>query len=314
MSETPDQLPKRLPDKPPKKPYRPSLDPILWSCLIYLFGLVVLFIYFPKLQAYVGEVFGSPEQAPQYPILPILLYFFGVVIVMGVVLWKIPISKLRLVLKIFFGVFYTWGVFVLLSLILPFHLAFIPALVIALAAAAGWFFFSIVWLQNLLLVVTLVSIGGVFGALVPPWTIIIFLAAVSIYDILAVTLGYMMWMARKLSEADTLPAFIMPRKATQWQLNLRGSTVQKLFDEEASEREYSLLGGGDLGFPLIFVVSVNFHTGYNAALWVAGFSMLGLIFAYLLQIFLLKGKPLPALPPISFMCIVGYLVAVYLVH
>jgi presenilin-like A22 family membrane protease len=298
----------------PRKIRRTSLEPVLWSCLIYVFALVVLFLYFPKLKAYVGEVFGSPEAVPQYQLAPILIYFFSVVIVLGVVLFLIPVSKLRLVLKIFFAVFYTWGVFVLLSLLLPFHLAYIPALIVGLAAAGLWFFFSLIWLQNLLLIVALVSLGGVFGAMVPPWTVIIFLAVVSVYDVVAVTLGYMMWMARKLSEADTLPAFIMPKKITQWQLNLRGATVQKLFDEESSEREYSLLGGGDLGFPLIFIVSVNFHTGYNAALIVAGFSMLGLIFAYLLQIYLLKGKPLPALPPISFMSIMGYLIAVYLVH
>jgi presenilin-like A22 family membrane protease len=221
---------------------------------------------------------------------------------------------LRLVLKILFAVFYTWGLFILLSLMLPFHLAYIPALVIGLAAAGLWFFFSLVWLQNLLLLVALVSLGGVFGAMVPPWTVLIFLVAVSIYDIIAVSLGYMMWMAKKLSEADTLPAFIMPKGITHWQLNLRGATVQKLFDEEASEREYSLLGGGDLGFPLIFVVSVNFHSSYNAALIVAGASMLGLVLAYMIQIYILKGKPLPALPPISFLSILGYLVATYLVR
>jgi len=46
---------------------------------------------------------------------------------------------------------------------------------------------------------------------------------------------------------------------------------------------------------------------------VAGASVLGLIFAYLLQIFLMKGKPLPALPPICFMAVLGFLV-VYLTH
>jgi presenilin-like A22 family membrane protease len=299
---------------PGKELRRTSLEPVLWSCLIYIFGLALLFIYFPKLQAYVGEVFGPPEAVPQYSLLPILLYFFGVVIVLGVVLFLIPVSRLRLVLKIFFGVFYAWGLFILLSLMLPFHLAFVPALIIGLAAAGAWFFFSLVWLQNLLLVVALVSLGGVFGALVPPWTVLIFLIAVSVYDVAAVSLGYMMWMAKKLSEADTLPAFIMPKKITQWHLNLRGATVQKLFEEESSEREYSLLGGGDIGFPLIFVVSVNFHIGYNAALIVAGGSLLGLVLAYAIQIFILKGKPLPALPPISFMSIMAYLIAVYLVH
>jgi presenilin-like A22 family membrane protease len=300
--------------EPSRKLRRTSLEPVLWSCFIYIFGLVLLFIYFPRLQAYVGEVFPSPEAVPQYSLTAILVYFFSVVIVVGVILYFIPISKLKLILKIFFGIFYAWGIFVLLSLLLPFHLAYLPALIVAILAAGLWYFFSLVWLQNLLLIISLVSLGGVFGSLISPLTVILFLAAVSIYDIVAVSLGYMMWMARKLSEADTLPAFIMPKKITQWHLNLKGSTVQKLFDEASSEREYSLLGGGDIGFPLIFVVSVNFHVGYNAALIVAGASLLGLILAYMIQIYILKGKPLPALPPISFMSIMGYLIATHLIH
>jgi presenilin-like A22 family membrane protease len=82
---------------------------------------------------------------------------------------------------------------------------------------------------------------------------------------------------------------------------------KKIFEEESSERDFSLLGGGDIGFPLVFVVSVFFAYGFSSAVIVAGGAFAGLIFAYLLQIFLLKGKPLPALPPICFLAILGFL-------
>jgi presenilin-like A22 family membrane protease len=291
-------------DKPPTK-RRSGLEPVFWSCFLYILGLVLTFLYIKPVEVYVVT---SGIEVPEYSFLPVLGYFFGVVIAVGLILFFIPVSKLRLALKVLFSFFYIWGIFIILALVLPTA----AAVGIAVIIAAVWFFFSYVWLQNLLLLVTLVSVGVVFGALVSPWTVLYLLLAISIYDIVAVTLGYMMWMARKLSEADTLPAFIMPKSLTQWRLNLKGSTVQKLFDEESSEREFSMLGGGDLGFPLVFVVSVFFAYGYSGAFIVAGASILGLIFAYLLQIYLLKGKPLPALPPISFLSILGFLIVHFL--
>lgn len=279
---------------------RNPLEPVLWSSLLYIIGLVITFLFHGPQESFIDS---QPYPLPQYDILPILGYFFGVVIVMGIILFLIPVSKLKIVLRILFAVFYAWGIFILLSLVIP-----APA-AIAVGAVAGilWLFFPLVWLQNLLLLLTLVAVGVVFGALISAWTVVWVLLAISIYDVVAVSLGYMMWLAKKLSESDTLPAFILPKRAQDWKLNLRGETVQTLFEEEASEREFSLLGGGDLGFPLVFVTSVYFGFGFTGAVIVAAASFVGLIFAYILQIYLLKGKPLPALPPICFLAILGFL-------
>ena len=81
--------------------------------------------------------------------------------------------------------------------------------------------------------------------------------------------------------------------------------------EDKSEKEFSLLGGGDVGFPLLLVVSVFFAYGFARSLAVAGSALLGLAAAYWVQRKMLKGKPTPALPPISVLSIVGFLI-VYL--
>jgi presenilin-like A22 family membrane protease len=289
----------------PESAKRTSLEPVLWACLLYVLGLVLAFLYVSPEKTYVES---QPFTVPEFSLLPIVGYFLGVVIVMGVVLWLIPVARLKLALRVLFGFFYAWGIFILLGLMLPAPLA------IATGVACGlfWLFLPFVWLQNLLLLLTLVSIGSVFGALVAPWTVVWVLLAVSIYDIVAVSLGYMMWLAKKLSESDTLPAFILPKRIRDWALNLKGASVKKLFEEEAAERDFSLLGGGDIGFPLVLVVSVHFAFGFSGALVVAGASVIGLIFAYMLQIFLLKGKPLPALPPICFCAIAGFLIVYFL--
>ncbi len=281
-----------------------KLDPLFWACLFYILGLVITYFYLPKEQTYIGEVLGGA--VPQYSLLPILIYFFAVVVVMGIVLFLVPVRILKIILRVLFTFFYAWGIFILLYILLA--LPWYVALAIGIALGMTWFFLPFIWLQNILLIITLVSVATVFGAQISPWTVVWVLIAISIYDIVAVTLGYMIWMARKMSQSDSLPAFIFPHRLALWTLNLRGATVGKLFDEEAADREFSLLGGGDIGFPLLLVVAVFFKYGMESAFIVAGTSLAGIVFAYLLQIFLLKGKPLPALPPISFLAIIGFLI------
>ena len=127
---------------------------------------------------------------------------------------------------------------------------------------------------------------------------------ISVYDILAVRFGYMMWMVRRLSVSDILPAFIIPKTRTGWNLNLR---AVRLFDEE-TEKEFSILGGGDVAFPLLLIVSVFFAHSFAESVVVAWFTLLGLSAAYWVQRKLLKGKPTPALPPISLLSTIGFIV------
>ena len=63
----------------------------------------------------------------------------------------------------------------------------------------------------------------------------------------------------------------------------------KILDEE-SERGFSVLGGGGIGFSLIIIVSVFFAHGFTHSLVVGGFSLLGLAAAYWVQRKLLKAN------------------------
>lgn len=272
-------------------------------------GFFLLFAYLaPKVAEYV-ETNQIPIEEMQIQIVPILIYFFSAVIVLGVVLFLIPVRFLKYVLRTVFAILYAWGIIIICGLVLPGW----PSIFIGTAVAVVWLIWPMLWLQNLLLLLTLTSVGAVFGVLIPPWTVVWILVALSIYDVVAVRFGYMMWMARKLSESDTLPAFVVPRQNRLWGSSLKNSSMQKVFDSESSDREFSLLGGGDLGFPLIFTASVYAEYGFQGAFIVAVACLVGLLFAYALQIWVLKGKPLPALPPISFVAIIGFLIVRYLI-
>lgn len=279
-------------------------EPLFWSSLILVAAQTfTLYVALREKEFVEANRIISPEVSIGLT----LAYFFGVVVLVGVVLLLVPVAKLRLALKIMFAFLFFWGMFIALGLSLP-----IPAAVaLAIAGALWWLFSPMVWLHNLLLVVALVSVGSVFGFLLSPWTAISFALVASVYDILAVRFGYMLWLAKKLSQTDALPAFVIPRRMSDWNMKLNQAGFSKLFEDSTAERDFSILGGGDIGFPLLLVVSVFFTYGLASSVIVAIFSLLGLITAYWIQRVFLKGKPTPALPPIFIASLIGFLIVYF---
>ena len=279
-----------------------KLSPFLWSGLAMVLALTLaLYVAIRE------KLFFEANQivSPDISLAPVIAYFFGVVVVLALILFIIPLSKLRLVFRILFTLMFAWGIFIVIALILP------PAAAYPLAIIAGiaWLFWARVWLHDLLLLITLSGAGSVFGFLFSPWTFMIFMLIIAVYDVVAVRFGFMVWMADKLSESATLPAFIFPKKIRDWKLNLKNVRVGDLKKEESDRREYSILGGGDIGFPLMLAVSVFFETDLVSAVLVGVFALMGLMSALLIQSFWLKGKPMPALPPIAFFSLIGFLIA-----
>jgi len=280
---------------------RLKLSPPFWSSLILIASQAfTLYVAFREKDFIEANRITPPEISLEVSV----AYFFGAVALLGVILFLVPISKLRIALRIMFAFLFSWGMFIALGLSLP-----IPAAsLISVAGGLMWLFMPRVWLHNLLMIFALVSLGSVFGFLLSPWTAIFLMLVISIYDILAVRFGYMLWLAKRLSDSETLPAFVIPRRTSSWNLNLRQAGFKQLFEDSSAEREFSILGGGDIGFPLLLVVSVFFSYGFTSSAIVAGFSVLGLIGAYWIQLFFLRGKPMPALPPIFFMSLIGFLI------
>ncbi|MFC1861478.1 presenilin family intramembrane aspartyl protease [Chloroflexota bacterium] len=281
-----------------------KLEPVLWGSLILVVSQVfTIYIAFREKDFVEANRITTPDISLQYTV----IYFFIVVIIMGLILFLIPVYRLRFVFRIIFALMFSWGVFIVLGLTLP----VLAAAIISAAAGLLWLFIPLVWLHNLLLIVTLVGVGSAFGFLMSPWTAMSFMLLISIYDVVAVRFGYTVWMAKELSESDTLPVFVLPRRISYWKLNLRKSGFRDLFHDKSAEREFSILGGGDIGFPLLLVVSVFFAYNFASSIIVAVFSLLGLISAFVIQMVFLKEKPMPALPPISFLSLIGLLI-VYL--
>jgi len=298
-----------------------------WSIIIFVVAQMLVFLVISRENAFLqahhiyvppvspGAVSVWPQPLPPAPpgetpapavgsIGPILIYFAAVLIVLGIVLFFVPASVLRWVLRILFASLFSWGVFI----ILVFWLPATAAIIIAATVGVSWIVFPRVWLHDSVMILTMVSLGAVFGRLISPWTSMVLILALAVYDVLAVRFGYMLWMTKKLSESRALPAFVIPRYAPEWSSSLKQSGLTTLVEEKPLERKYSILGGGDIGFPLLLVSSVYFGYGLTGAILVAVFSLLGLICAYLIQKAFLKGKPMPALPPIAVLSLIALLI------
>lgn len=279
-----------------------KLHPLYWSGCILILSQAITFLVALQVKDFLEQQQISP---PAVSLGIPLIYFFGAVVLLGLVLFLIPMSKMRVVFKIMFALLFSWGMFVVLGFFLP----VIVASLISVGVAILWSFRPRVWLHDSLLILTLAGMGAVFGSMLVPWTALIFMVIISIYDILAVRFGYMMWMAKKLSQLETLPAFVIPKDMAGWNLDLKET---RLTEDESSERWFSILGGGDIGFPLLLVASVFFAYGFASSLILAAFSLLGLAAVSCIQAVFLKGKPMAALPPITFACLVGFLIVYFI--
>jgi presenilin-like A22 family membrane protease len=134
------------------------------------------------------------------------------------------------------------------------------------------------------------------------------IGALAIYDIIAVRFGFMLWLTGKLSKVGVLPALVIPKIPSQWRANLRQGSIANVVDQKPAERDYSLLGGGDIAFPCLLTVSVYFAHGLATASIITACTLFGLMLVYFIQAVFLKGKAVPALPPIAAMALVGLMV------
>jgi len=302
-----------------------KLSAVYWGLALFAIAQVLILLVAPRIDPFLEEqdiyVPGQPSQpiswwpgevtlpdgevidVPAHSALgPIVIYVLVAAAVLGITLSLIPLAALKVVLRLVFALLFTWGAFIATVFYVPLPVA------IAIAVAAGtlWFLIPLVWLHNVVLILAVSSLGAVFGRFVTPWTAMAIIGALAIYDFLAVRFKYMLWMADRLSQINALPALIIPKEYSAWNFNL--SKREKVVELDPGRREYSILGGGDIAFPCLLTASVYFARGFAPAAIVALLGFAGLVSVYAIQALILKGRPMPALPPIAAFALVGLLI------
>ncbi len=162
-----------------------------------------------------------------------------------------------------------------------------------------WLRLSTILFHNLVMVLGIAGAGSFLGIGLYPEMVIIILGIFSLYDYIAVyKTKHMIEMAKSMLEAKAIVGFIIPSKLSDF--------WEKLEEVKPGGKFY-ILGGGDIVFPIILSVSV-LQQGILKSLFVFIFSLGGLFLAFWLFNSQKEKNPIPALPPIAFISILGYLI------
>ncbi len=209
-------------------------------------------------------------------------------------------KKKRIIYKSLFIIAVWWGGTITLNL----WLNPLLALILMGLLVFWWHKQPLVLNHNICLILGLAGTGAVLGLSLDPYSVVLLLIVFSIYDFIAVyKTKHMVKMAREMIEHKAVLALIIPQRISG--LGKQLENVRN--DSQAVKREFLILGGGDVVFPLIFCVSL-IPQGIINSLIVAVFALLGLLASFWIFIKQENRKPIPALPPIALFSLIGFLI------
>jgi len=160
---------------------------------------------------------------------------------------------------------------------------------------------SSVLTHNFTMALGLAGVGVLLGLRMEPWWIALLLIIFSVYDFIAVyKTKHMTEMAKEMMKHNVILGLVIPQKVSDFWINVK---------QIQPGRGFMILGSGDVAFPLLFCVSL-IPEGVISALIVAIFSMIGFFVTFGLFIGQRTRKPIPALPPIAFFSIIGFLITI----
>jgi presenilin-like A22 family membrane protease len=170
--------------------------------------------------------------------------------------------------------------------------------ILALTVVALWVALPYVFMHNAVLLLAVSGISTELGFSLSFSTILLLLAILSIYDVLAVyQTKHMVKMFTGLMERGLLLSIVVPFRDRDW--FAKTDTVKP-------RKGFLLLGTGDLAFPLIFAVTA-LTVSLKASLFIAGGATVGAALVFYLLIHQSQRRAIPALPPIAICSILGFL-------
>lgn len=257
-----------------------------------LVGIISIFIAvkFRTLQA------ASEISAAAVPWWQFLIAFgIGTAVILGLM----RIAHGGLFLRAFFYLALFSGISVTFSAFLKDINAIILSLVIIVLYAAA----SYIWLHNAVLILALSGIAALIGGSVKPWSVVLLLVVMSVYDYIAVyKTKHMVKMARTMIAGRAIFAMIFPEHWHGFKMHI---------NEVHPGENFMMLGTGDFVFPIILASSALVISQFAAWL-VFAFSLFGLLAMHLIFISQKIRRPMSALPPLAAFAIIGFLIAIVL--
>jgi len=228
-----------------------------------------------------------------YILIAILIVTVAVLFLMklgGILLWKL---------------WYFLAIWLCLGIALAAFMSSIPAMIIAFLTATYKVFRPALIIQNLTEVLIYGGLASIFVPIMNVSSAVLLLIFISVYDYIAVyKTKHMIKLAKFQSKLKMFAGLIIPYKLGK----LRRKGKAKLVKVRTT-----VLGGGDIGFPLIFAGVVMKGLMLTNVMWLGFLKVLIIpVFTTLSLLYLLlkaeKKKFYPAMPFLTVGCLVGWLV------
>ena len=183
---------------------------------------------------------------------------------------------------------------------------FIPGImgiVLAASLVALRFYRPTVLTQNIALIIAIAGISATLGLLFPLEAVLVILAVLSVYDVVAVyRTKHMITLFEGLLKSGTPFALVIPDKNV--------SVHQDIKNAQPGTGKFLMLGTGDLAFPIIFAVSALSIGLINSAAIIVG-ALFGMLSIHLILAKRGSGA-IPALPPIIFASLIAFIISLYI--
>jgi len=288
------KAPKVIREKAAKKQYRKQF----WTIFSIEGGLFFITSFLAIIGAF--QLNNLVKDKKIYlPTISLHDFFFSFILMTLLVLFFVSVKKAskfkELIYKGLFIFTVFWGGMTILNLwIYVFGAVLIMGILIVL-----WLERPSVWVHDILMVLGLSGAASFFGLGFSPSIVVALLLIFSFYDFIAVyKTKHMVNMAKDMIEKKVILGFIIPKQFKYFKDNL--SLVKP-------GGNFFVLGGGDIVFPSLLAVSV-ISQGFVKAFIVVVFSLLGSFLSYWIFVNQKDKEPMPALPPIALVSIIGYFV------
>ena len=263
---------------------------------------ILTFLAIQALGIFVGlRLLHIPEVQAQMKTQPIKLSDFLIAFAIGTALIFLALKAFKkgFFFKIFIGFLIFFGCLIVFGAFIP----DIPAIILTIACIYFYYHRPKVLTQNIALGLAICGAGVMIGLGLTVWQVLILLAILSVYDIIAVwKTKHMIALFKGLAERGVIMALIIPSKIKD--------TLTDLKQVKPGE-EFLLLGTGDISFPIIFAVSALKFSLWSSIAVILG-ALLGITFIHFVFIARKERKPVPALPPIAVGSAIGFFISLLL--
>jgi len=159
------------------------------------------------------------------------------------------------------------------------------------------------------------GLAAIFVQILNVWSAAILLILISVYDFIAVFMSrHMITLAKFQASNKIFAGLLIPKKlsakAALSEINVAPESAKvRKQDKYSDSGDYAVIGGGDIGFPLLFAGAALARFGFLRTLIIPAFAALALGILLLIS---KKGKFYPAMPFVTAGCFIGYGIATLL--